>query len=718
MQQLERRLGLFSVVTVSMSSMIGSGIFILPSIGLEMTGPSLFLAFALSSLIILPAAMGKAELAAAMPNSGGTYVYVERTLGPLFGTVAGLGLFLAVMFKASFALVGLGAYFSVISTTSLYPAMAISLSLIVIINILGVGKVSSILNLFFGLSIVGTLFLLGFSYSHWEMSHITPLFPNGYGGLADATALVFVSFAGVTKVAAIAEEIKDPEKNLPRGTLLSLFLVTVLYCGVAWTLSSVFPQGELDGEIRPIYVLAQKVAHPAFAFFMAIVAILTMVNTSNSGILAGSRFPLAMSKDRLLPPLFGRLHRKFLTPVASIVFSGIIIAIVVSTMDVVSMAKMASAFMIMIYLVENICVIILRETRPQWYNPSYKAPWYPVLQFMGIISTFSLLFSMGYMVLVAILFIVVPGVIFYFTYSARKTNRKGVLGIKSKRSELVNKGEIQQERIRQTDRRANVVVGLFGKEKSADMLVEMGVILSDGGHVEVASFIEIPEQTDLKVIVQESKETQSLRRRIRAMSREKNQEIHVDSIVTHDLTKAIYDIGRCVHCNWLLIEWRGWGRGALTIYDPIGWLKSHLDCHLVIYKDAGIRYIKNILVVFNEPQSDFVIWETSKHFSDVYLANSTFIKIVSKKEGEESSVQEFEDLISRFNHKGDVKKRILQREGAVQCIVDETINYDLLILGGEDHHFFHSLFGAMDDQIVEKAACSVMVLHASSRREE
>ncbi len=100
MQSLERRLGLFSVITISISSMIGSGIFVLPGLGFAMTGPSIYLAFLLSAICILPAAISKAELATAMPTSGGTYVYLERTFGPLAGTVSGLGLFLSILLKA------------------------------------------------------------------------------------------------------------------------------------------------------------------------------------------------------------------------------------------------------------------------------------------------------------------------------------------------------------------------------------------------------------------------------------------------------------------------------------------------------------------------------------------------------------------------------------------------------------------------------------------
>ena len=154
MQSLERRLGLFSVITISISSMLGSGIFVLPGIGFDTTGPSLFLAFLFSAITILPAAMSKAELATAMPTSGGTYIYIERTFGPLAGTVAGLGLFLSILLKASFALIGLGTYFIVFSTLPLMPTILLFLLAIVILNIFGVGKVSSMLTFILGISLV------------------------------------------------------------------------------------------------------------------------------------------------------------------------------------------------------------------------------------------------------------------------------------------------------------------------------------------------------------------------------------------------------------------------------------------------------------------------------------------------------------------------------------------------------------------------------------
>ena len=484
MQSLERRLGLFSVITISLSSMLGSGIFVLPGIGFQITGPSLFIAFVLSAITIMPAALSKAELATAMPTSGGTYVYIERTFGPLAGTVSGLGLFLSILLKASFALFGLGAYFSVFSSLPLTPVILSFLTIIILLNILGVGKVSSFLTIILGISIFSLLVLVGFSIPHWEAANLAPLMTNCIEGLTSATALVFISFAGVTKIAAIVEEVKNPEKNLPRGIIFSLFIVTILYCGISFILGGVFTNEQISGDLIPIYSLAKTVVGPLFGSVMAVIAVLTMVNTSNAGVLAGSRFPFAMSRDKLLPSSLGRLHRSFLTPIASILLSGVIIAIVLMTMDVTKIAKLASAFMIMIYMVENLCIIVLRETRPAWYKPSYRAKFYPYLQVLGIVSGISLLYAMGSISLIAIASIGIPGCLLYFFYSRKRTDRKGVIGIKGKRSDLGDDHQVlRHKNFYDIGKKSPVVVSLFGRERSPEMLIELGIAMAQHEHV-------------------------------------------------------------------------------------------------------------------------------------------------------------------------------------------------------------------------------------------
>lgn len=713
----ERRLGLFSVITISLSSMVGGGIFILPGVGFEVTGPSLYIAFLLAALCILPAAMSKAELATAMPTSGGTYVYMDRTFGPLVGTVSGLGLFLSILLKASFSLVGVGAYFSTLSNVPLLPTVMSFLVVIVILNLLGVGKVSSILTTILFVSLFALASLTLASIPAFDVQNMEPLFPKGKEGLFSATALVFVSFAGVTKIAAIAEEVIEPEKNLPRGILASLVIVTIIYCSISLILSGHFTAETLGGDLKPIHTLATKVGGPLAASIFSIIAIFCMVNVSNAGILAGSRFPFAMARDSLLPGIFGKLQKKLLTPVNSIILSGAIIAGVLLFLDVTKIAKLASAFMIIIYVMENLAVIVLRETRTQWYKPAYRSPFYPVLQSFGVISGLALLFAMGQIVLLAVTAISIPGVLLFIFYGAKRTNRKGVLGIRGKRTDLLSAEEDQFQKFRSItlNQDAQIVVGLFGKERSPEVLVEMGVAMAHHSQAEVVNIIEIPEQTNLFDFIEEPPEIRSLRRRIRAMADDKDELISFDTLVSHDISKTIYEISHRLHCQWLLIEWRGKARGTITFDNRIGWLKSHLRCHLAIFRDTGVRYFRKIMVLINADKNDKLVMETADHLAEVYGADITLVRfsheMVSpeKKKYEHTFLSEVAKTVGARTH-----CKVLSGTDEIKEILAQTVDFDLFILGSTDHSLTRSVFGAYDDKLMQKASCSVLSVHASS----
>ena len=720
MAGLERRLTLFSVITISISSMIGSGIFVLPGIGFDITGPSLYLAFLLSAICILPAAMSKAELATAMPTSGGTYVYLERTFGPLAGTVSGLGLFLSILLKASFSLVGIKAYFSVLSSFDpTYTAISF-LFVIVLLNIFGVGKVSGFLTIILFITLISLGLLGAFTLPHIELANFTPLMTNGFEGLAAATGLVFVSFAGVTKVAAIAEEVKNPERNLPRGIIFSLLLVTVIYCSISFILAGYYQTEIIAGELKPIYKLAFDIGGPIIGAMFAVVATLTMVNTANAGILAGSRFPFAMARDNLLPAFLGKLHSKFLTPIISILLSGVIILVILFSFDVTKIAKLASAFMILIYILENISVMVLRESRAQWYKPGYKTPLYPFVQIFGIITSTLLLIAMGPIAFYAIVSIAIPGLFLFLFYARTRTTRKGVIGIRGKRLDLIQSEEILPVKNTNTfpffdqEIDAEVVVSLFGRERSPEMLVEMALSLAEHKQVEVAHIIEIPEQTSLDDMTEESPEIKSLRRRILAMADEKNEPIAYDPVMSHDVSSTIFEISQRLHCNWLVLEWSG-KKGGVTFHSPIGWLKSHLRCNLATYRDAGVRYIRNIMALIHTDKNDNLVLATADHLAEVYNANVTLVRFSPNSDSSEQKsfdANSLRDLAEKQKNKTEAK--ILDGSEELKTILAETANYDLFLLGSSDHTFINYLRGTYDDKLIAKASCSVLAVHSAS----
>ena len=411
--QLERSLNLIGVVIISLAAMIGSGLFVLPSFAAEIMGPGIWLAFLLAAIVMLPGAVSKSELSSTMTESGGSYVYIERTFGPILGTISGLGLWASFLLKSAFALIGFSAYMYAVTTyfdidaNSLTVALS-ALVLITILNIFGIKKVKSVQTpiLAFTTGLLVIICIIQLFDGNMDFSRpidgAVDVSKNNPKLLAESAALVFVGYAGIIKVGAIGGEVKEPQKNLPHGILISLLLATLLYCVVTFIMmASVEGTWWLndDGTTRedPVYAFVDAIASTKIGIAIAILAVLTMISGALSGVLASSRFLFAMARDNLLPESLEDVNTKFETPHWAIIITGLTMAVCILTLPVKDVAKLASGFQIMVIIALNMCVIILRSAKyaHEWYHPKFKSPFYPWLQIIGIIAGSYLVYVMG-----------------------------------------------------------------------------------------------------------------------------------------------------------------------------------------------------------------------------------------------------------------------------------------------------------------------------------
>ena len=442
---LERKLGLFSVIVISLSAMIGSGLFVLPALAmLELGGGDsplggVWLAYLVAAFLVIPGAVSKSELSTAMPTSGGSYVYVQKTFGPLIGTVAGLGLWANFMLKSAFALIGFKAYLWVIEDLlgmdiDIEAAAIILLAIIVGINILGVKKIKKVQIpiVIFSASYLFALCVYAIAYHDLDWSAVASRDSFGsWDDVAATSAFVFVSYAGVTKIAAVAGEVKSPERNLPYGILLSLLFSCLLYVLVTMVMAAAVPpseymHGEHGASEDPIYIFAEAVGGETVGKIAAILAVVTMTSMALAGILASSRFPFAMSRDNLLPPFLESVHQRFGTPHWAIIGTGVAMGLAITFLPVHDVAELASGFKIMIFMLINGCVIVLRTSSDshKWYDPKWKTPWplYPAVQLFGIFGGGALLYLMGSKSLVGASAAIVLGLIIYNGYGRNRVD--------------------------------------------------------------------------------------------------------------------------------------------------------------------------------------------------------------------------------------------------------------------------------------------------------
>ena len=435
-KKLEKSLKLFDVYSISTGAMFSSGFFLLPGLAAAEAGPSAILAYLVAGILIMPSMLSMAELSTAMPKSGGTYYFLDRSLGPLAGTVGGLGTWLALVFKSAFALIGMGAYLAIFFEVPIKPLAAALTVAFAVINVVG-AKESSGLQRILVTILVGVLVFFAVQGVYTVIQGdpaqvegtLTPFFEFGAQGFLATIGLVFVSYAGLTKAASVAEEVQNPDRNLPLGMFLSLLTATALYVIGVYIMVSVLDAEALRKDLTPVATAGEVfltwLPYDGGLILVVIAAIAAFASTGNAGIMSASRFPLAMARDRLLPESFAKLSR-FKTPTRGVVVTAGLMLLVIFGLSEEGVAKLASAFQLLIFGLVNFAVIIMRESQIPSYAPGYRSPLYPWMQIIGIVIAFFLITEMG---AVAIFFtggIVLVGIGWYFYY-ARNVKREGAI---------------------------------------------------------------------------------------------------------------------------------------------------------------------------------------------------------------------------------------------------------------------------------------------------
>ncbi|MHC4556887.1 MAG: amino acid permease [Planctomycetota bacterium] len=404
MAQLRRQLGSLDVFAVAAGAMISSGLFVLPAIAFTEAGPAVILSYLFASLLIIPSVLSKAELTTAMPRAGGTYFFVERSLGPILGLFSGLAGWFSLALKSAFAVVGIAVLVEVVLQmvfpTQLEPWHLKAITIVcclcfTALNIVSVKHTSRFQVLLVVILLAILTFFVFFGSGAVEAVRYKGFLEKGWLAVFATAGLVFVSFGGLTKVASIAEEVKNPGRNLPLGMLLAWLVVTLFYIGVIIITVGVVAGEELGGSLMPISLAASKfMGSPGFVL-LSIAAIAAFVTTANGGILAASRSPMSMSRDHLLPPLLARVNKRFKTPHISILLTGGFMIMAVVLLDIKSLVKTASTLMIILFILVNASVIIMRESRIQSYRPKFKSPLYPYIHIIAIIAYSALIIDMG-----------------------------------------------------------------------------------------------------------------------------------------------------------------------------------------------------------------------------------------------------------------------------------------------------------------------------------
>lgn len=425
-KKLKKNLGFFDVVAFGIGPMLSSGIFLLPGLVFAKVGPSAILAYVVAAILIIPSLLSKAELATAMPKAGGAYYFLDRSMGPLVGTISGFGTWMSLAFKSAFDLIGLGAYLVLFIDLPIKPVAASLCVVFAVLSISGTKNVGRFQGIFVSLLLGLMTYFIAKGLFFVQPTHFKPFFVDAKESFLAAVGLVYVSFAGLTKIASVAEEVEDLDRNIPYGMMAALLVTIVVYVLGMIVMIGVDPGVEFAHSLTPVVEAAQKFMGPTGKILMTAAAILAFVASANAGIAAASRYPLAMSRDNLLNDYWKKIGR-FNTPTRSIILTMGLMVFFILILSPVGIAKLGSAFKLLIFGMLNLAVIVMRESKITAYDPGFKTKLYPWAQIIGILTPVVLIPELGILPMILSAGVVICGALWYYLYAKQRVDRSAAM---------------------------------------------------------------------------------------------------------------------------------------------------------------------------------------------------------------------------------------------------------------------------------------------------
>jgi amino acid transporter len=426
---MKKGLGFIDVFCIASGAMISSGIFVLPGLAFAQIGPAMIISYFIAGLLALIGVLSVIELATAMPKAGGDYYFLTRSLGPLVGTVSGLLSWFALSLKTAFAVFGLAEVVYLLSGERV-PLFATAVPVILLFAILNIKGTEAAAK--FEVMLVAMLFLLLGGYfalgaPNLHASHFQPFMAEGGSlhAIFSTAGFVFVSFGGLLNAATTAEEVRNPRRNIPFGFIAATVAITILYSMLLIVTVGVLPGSELSGSYTPIADAASLLIGKWGYGAITVAAVLAFVTTANAGIMSASRYPLALGRDKLLPPFMAKANKKG-EPVVAIILTSTIILLSL-LLDIERLVKAASAVVISSYILSAAAVLVMRRSGLTNYRPTYRVPLCPWLPLFGIVCFSLLIIDMGMAAVEVSVGFAGCGVLIYFLYGRKRVNMEYAL---------------------------------------------------------------------------------------------------------------------------------------------------------------------------------------------------------------------------------------------------------------------------------------------------
>ncbi|CAB1247381.1 branched-chain amino acid transporter or methylthioribose-degradation metabolite exporter [Clostridiaceae bacterium BL-3] len=432
-ESLEKVLGSFELTMLGIGAIIGTGIFVLTGIAAaNYSGPALVISFIIAGLACGFAALCYSEIAAMVPVAGSAYTYGYAALGEFWAWIIGWDLILEYAFAIGTVAIGWSGYFnSILGSLGITLPAAITkapfeggvinlpavLILVLITGILiaGVKQSTTTNNIIVGIKLAVVLLFIVLGVGHVKPANWHPFMPYGWNGVFAGASVIFFAYIGFDAVSTAAEEVKDPQKDLPKGIISSLIICTVLYIVVSAILTGMVPYLKFKETAAPVAFALQQVGINWGSALVSVGAICGLTSVLIVMMFGQTRILFAMSRDGLLPKVFGHVNLKFHTPVKSTLLVGIITMVVAGFTPIGIVSELTNIGTLAAFIIVSASVIVLRKTEPN-RERSFKVPFSPVIPMLAVISCAFLIAHLQKVTLMRFVVWLAFGLILYFIY--------------------------------------------------------------------------------------------------------------------------------------------------------------------------------------------------------------------------------------------------------------------------------------------------------------
>jgi len=736
--ELERNLGFLEAMTLGGGTMIGAGIFILPGLAAKGAGPASAISFAIAGFVALLAALSLAELATGMPIAGGSYHYVNRALGGLFGSIVGWGMWTGLMFASAFYMIGFGQYIVVplpfVDGRALIVLFGlVGLGLITGINFYGTDESSGAQNVMIGTELVVVLVYAVFGVFFIEPGNLAEFAPTGVSGIVATTGTVFVTYLGFEIIATVAGEIERPGKLIPLTMVLSVVSVTLLYAAIMLISTGVVPYGELGGSLVPVSdVAAITMFGTGGVAAVTVAAAIAAISSSNSSVLAASRVIFAMGRDGLMSDRLNVTHARFSTPHRAIMATGAVTGLLVlaglRVQEIVALlAQVASFSFLVTYGLVHVAVVVFRRADPEEYDPAFEMPGllYPVVPALGVAMTGVVISQMEPPVILVGSGVVLLGVVWYVVYARSRGVEEGLFDeafgglVRGVTTTLPGStpATLSGEPYR-------VVVGVANPETQRGLLRLAAATArahEDDGIPELVAVnvIEAESAPERNVASDRLDSQRALLETTRELATEMDVRLRTSAIVAEDAGDALVTIIRENDADQALVGWEGQLKHRERVFGPtLDTVVTQAPCDVSLVKIENDAIGTPVSLAGSGPHAP----AAARRAADSATVSDAVAVLlnVQQRTGDEQTnqVKRGQETIRSVAERGGVDAEEYESVVVVAADVESAImeavqEYDTVCVGlSEKSELSRAMFGSLAERISQEISGNVAIVRS------